>query len=163
MLQYSSCENVGQRAGAWGTGLNGRCRGFEGYRGWDIGAVSYGGKGPSRLPCRALGVWQQGPPALPPGAGAGHRQRHLPQLLSRRCAGMRSSKDRAMPRAVPVSPRGRGEIPAGACAVVGGKAQGRMRNSISGPRGFAALTKPPCSPSRQQPKPCAAAAASVQG
>lgn len=56
MLQYSSCDNVGQRTGTQRKALRGRWGIFEGYRGWDIGAVSYGGKGPTRLPCRALRV-----------------------------------------------------------------------------------------------------------
>ena len=70
-----------------------------------------------------------------------------------------------MLRAALAPPQGRGEILAGTCPAVGGEAQGRMRcqEGISGPQGFAALTKPPSSASRQQLKPCTAPAASVQG
>ena len=68
-----------------------------------------------------------------------------------------------MPRAAPVSPQGRGKILVGAYAAVGGDAQGWVRNDISGPQGLAALTKLPSPAPRQQPKPCVAAAASVQG
>lgn len=77
----------------------------------------------------------------------------LPQLLPQRCAGLHSSEKRAMPRATPVSPRGNGKIPVGACAV---SAKGRMRNSISECWGF-------CSPDKNHPpQPLSSSSSPVQ-